>query len=114
LIEKYYAEEEYARITQPLSSSEFEFASRRLCSTDESIHLSDFIILQLFRQGKLSVEELDYMKIQFRTFDKGRDGRLSRSEATLSELDDDERWAQMRNEEKFNRGMPAQRVNPQE
>ena len=103
LIEKYYAEDEYARITQPLSPSEFEFASRRLCSTDDAIHLSDFIILQLFRQGKLSVEELDYMKIQFRAFDKGRDGRLSRSEATLSELDDDERWAQMRNEEKFNR-----------
>ena len=104
LIEKYYAEDEYARITQPLSTSEFEFASRRLCSTDDSIHLSDFIILQLFRQGKLSVEELDYMKIQFRTFDKGRDGRLSRSEATLSELDDDERWAQMRHEERFNPG----------
>lgn len=114
LIEKYYAEDEYARITQPLSPSEFEFASRRLCSTDESIHLSDFIILQLFRQGKLSVEELDYMKIQFRTFDKGRDGRLSRSEATLSELDNDERWAQIRNEEKFNRGMSAQRANQQE
>jgi hypothetical protein len=49
------------------------------------------------------VEELDYMKIQFRTFDKGRDGRLCRSEATLTELDDDERWTQMRNVEKFNR-----------
>ena len=101
LIEKYYAEDEYARITQPLSPSEFEFASRRLCSTDDSIHLSDFIILQLFRQGKLSVEELDYMKIQFKAFDKGRDGMLSKSEATLSELDDEKRWAQMRSEEKY-------------
>jgi len=112
LIEKYYVEDEYDRITQPLSPSEFEFASRSLCSTDDSIHLSDFVILQLFRQGKLSVEELEYMRIQFKAFDKSRDGRLSRSEATLSELDDDERWVKMRNREKFKPGMPPN--NPQQ
>lgn len=106
LIEKYYVEDEYDRITQPLSPSEFEFASKSLCSTDDSIHLSDFIILQLFRQGKLSVDELEYMRIQFKAFDKTKDGRLSRSEATLSELDDDERWVKMRNRDKFKPGMP--------
>ena len=89
LVEGYIVEEEHVAITRPLSQSEFQFASKSLCSTDDVIHLSDFIVLQLFRQGKLSVESLEFMKQQFQILDKNRSGRLSLVEATLR---DDKKW----------------------
>ena len=39
-------------IVQPLDVTEFEYA-KHLCSTDSDVHLSDFIVLQLLRQGKV-------------------------------------------------------------
>lgn len=91
LVEGHIVEEEHAAITRPLSRSEFQFASK-ICSKDDAIHLSDFIVLQLFRQGKLSVESLEFMKRQFELFDKNQSGRLSWNEATLNELSDDRQW----------------------
>jgi len=65
LVEGYIVEEELAAITRPLSKSEFGFASKSLCSTDNALHLSDYIVLQLMRQGKLSLESFEFMKRQY-------------------------------------------------
>mmetsp|Transcript_14677 Transcript_14677/g.30032 ORF Transcript_14677/g.30032 Transcript_14677/m.30032 type:complete len:511 (-) Transcript_14677:41-1573(-) len=82
LIEGYLVEEEHAAIIRPLSESEYEFASKSLCTKDDAVHLSDFIVLQLMRQGKMSVESLQFMKRQFELCDKDKSGKLSWREAT--------------------------------
>eukprot|EP00804_Cyclotella_cryptica_P005672 CCRYP_000054-RA/>CCRYP_000054-RA protein AED:0.06 eAED:0.06 QI:5704/0.9/1/1/0.1/0.09/11/265/436 len=81
LVENYIVEEELLAIKRPLTRSEFQFASQSLCSSDIGIHLSDFIVLQLFRQGKLSLESLEFMKRQFQLLDTNRSGRLNWDEA---------------------------------
>jgi hypothetical protein len=70
LVEGYIVEEELVAIARPLSPSEYRFASKSLCSTDNSIHLSDYIVLQLMRQGKLSLESFEFMKRQYQTLDQ--------------------------------------------
>ncbi len=82
LIESYLVEEEHAAIIRPLSESEYEFASKSLCTNDDAVHLSDFIVLQLMRQGKMSVESLQFMKRQFELCDRDGSGKLSWREAT--------------------------------
>ena len=72
LVEGYIVEEELAAITRPLSPSEYHFASKSLCSTDAAIHLSDYIVLQLMRQGKLSLESFEFMKRQYQILDRQR------------------------------------------
>jgi len=72
LVEGYIVEEELAAITRPLSPSEFHFASKSLCSTDSAIHLSDYVVLQLMRQGKLSLESFEFMKRQYQILDQKR------------------------------------------
>lgn len=81
LVENYIVEEELLAIKRPLTRSEFQFASQSLCSSDIGIHLSDYIVLQLFRQGKLSLESLEFMKRQFQLLDTNRSGRLNLNEA---------------------------------
>ncbi|KAL9188141.1 hypothetical protein ACHAXT_006519 [Thalassiosira profunda] len=70
MVEGYVVEEELAAISRPLSPSERDFASRSLCSKDAAIHLSDYVVLQLMRQGKLSVESFEFMKRQYQTLDE--------------------------------------------
>jgi len=72
LVEGYIVEEELAAIARPLSRSEFMFASKSLCSRDDALHLSDYIVLQLMRQGKLNLESFEFMKRQYGTLDRRR------------------------------------------
>eukprot|EP00985_Skeletonema_marinoi_P014227 scaffold7181_cov128-Skeletonema_marinoi.AAC.7 len=72
LVERYIVDEELAAITRPLTPTECKFASKSLCSTDSAIHLSDYIVLQLMRQGKLSVESFEFMKRQYQIMDQRR------------------------------------------
>jgi len=72
LVEGYIVEEELAAITRPLSREEFRFASKSLCSTDNALHLSDYIVLQLMRQGKLSLESFEFMKRRYQILDQRR------------------------------------------
>ncbi|KAL7552771.1 hypothetical protein ACHAWF_018596 [Thalassiosira exigua] len=72
LVEGYVVEEELAAIAHPLSLSECRFASKSLCSTDKAIHLSDFIVLQLMRQGKLNLDSFEFMKRQYQSLDQSR------------------------------------------
>ena len=80
-MEKYVVEDELEAIRQPITRSEFQFASRSLCSDDIGIHLSDYILLQLFRQGKLSLESFSFMKKHFMALDENRSGWLNFDEA---------------------------------
>ena len=72
LVEQYIVDEELAAITRPLTPAECKFASKSLCSTDSAIHLSDYIVLQLMRQGKLSVDSFDFMKRNYQIMDQRR------------------------------------------
>jgi len=70
LVEGYIVEEELAAIARPLTQAEFAFASKSLCSRDDALHLSDYIVLQLMRQGKLNVGSFEFMKRQYRMLDQ--------------------------------------------
>lgn len=72
LVEQYIVDEELTAITRPLTPTECKFASKSLCSTDSAIHLSDYIVLQLMRQGKLSVDSFEFMKRQYQILDQRR------------------------------------------
>ena len=72
LVEEYIVGEELAAITRPLTQAECEFAAKSLCSTDPAIHLSDYVVLQLMRQGKLSVESFEFMKRRYQILDQRR------------------------------------------
>lgn len=50
--------------------------------TSRGLHLSDFIVLQLLRQGRLSVEAMDVLRRKFDLLDKDRTGILTLEEAT--------------------------------
>ncbi|EJK54508.1 hypothetical protein THAOC_25862 [Thalassiosira oceanica] len=72
LVEDFMVEEELAAISKPLTREEYLFASKSLCSTDSAIHLSDYIVLQLMRQGKLSMESFEYIKREYQVIDSGQ------------------------------------------
>ena len=67
-------------IVQPLDVTEFEYA-KNLCSKDKYIHLSDFVVLQLLRQGKVDMRMVNLMKSQFELLDKNGSGRITAQEA---------------------------------
>jgi len=72
LVSGYIVREELAAITRPLTQTECVFAAKSLCSTDPAIHLSDYVVLQLMRQGKLSIESFEFMKRQYELMDQKR------------------------------------------
>lgn len=68
-------------ISEPIDITEFEYA-KNLCSTDAYIHLSDFVVLQLLRQGRVDIRMINMIKNQFNKLDKDGDGVLNFDEAT--------------------------------
>lgn len=67
-------------LTRPMTKQEFELASH-LTTQDDVVHLSDFIVLQLLRQGKLTAEAVQVMKEHFEALDSNRSGTLSLGQA---------------------------------
>lgn len=70
-------------ISEPIDLTEFEYA-KNLCSTDADIHLSDFVVLQLLRQGRVDIRMINMIKNQFNQLDKDCNGVLSFDEATMT------------------------------
>jgi hypothetical protein len=70
-------------ISEPIDLTEYEYA-KNLCSTDADIHLSDFIVLQLLRQGRVDIRMINMIKNQFKQLDKDCNGVLSFDEATMT------------------------------
>lgn len=65
-----------------LDRDEFEFAKSSLCSPqDDRVHLSDFIVLQLLRQGNITMETVRLVRREFDRLDRDRSGTLSLEEA---------------------------------
>ena len=81
LISNHVAAANRTSIMRPLHRAEFEFA-KSLCSTDNFVHLSDYVVLQLMRQGKVSMDTVKIIKKQFNSLDRDRKGVLTMDEAT--------------------------------
>ena len=67
-------------IRHPLDFAEFEYA-KNLCSSDKYMHLSDFIVFQLLRQGKVDMKVVNLIKSQYELLDTKCSGRVSSDEA---------------------------------
>jgi Ca2+-binding EF-hand superfamily protein len=72
---------EASALTRPLSRAEFDLA-KNLTTKDSVVHLSDFVVLQLLRQGKLSLEAIEVLKENFELLDSDRSGTLTLEQAT--------------------------------
>ena len=79
LIERHVAARERRALSKSISEDEFEFA-QQLVSNDGKIDLSEFIVLELFRLGKLDGATISTIKAEFQRLDKNGDGTLKRSE----------------------------------
>lgn len=82
LVAEHVAALERSALTRPITQSEYDLAARLTTPKDNVVHLSDFIVLQLLRQGKLSVEGMEVLKHNFDLLDKDGNGALSLEEAT--------------------------------
>jgi hypothetical protein len=80
LVSEHVAALERTALTRPMSAADFELA-KHLTTDDSVVHLSDFIVLQLLRQGKLSREAIKAMKMNFEDLDTTRSGTLTMEEA---------------------------------
>ena len=81
LVAGHVAALEASALTRPLSRAEFDLA-KHLTSKDSVVHLSDFVVLQLLRQGKLSLESIEVLKHNFELLDSDRSGTLTLEQAT--------------------------------
>eukprot|EP00979_Chaetoceros_neogracilis_P003833 scaffold666_cov272-Chaetoceros_neogracile.AAC.25 len=72
-------------VYQPLIVTEFEYA-KNLCSSDGDIHLSDFLVLQLLRQGKIDIRLVKLIKAQFDALDTDGSGRITFDEAMIKSV----------------------------
>lgn len=81
LVSGHVAAMEASALTRPLSQAEFDLA-KHLTTKDSVVHLSDFVVLQLLRQGKLSLEAIEVMKHNFELLDSDRSGTLTLEQAT--------------------------------
>jgi hypothetical protein len=68
--------------TRPMTKAEYDLACH-LTTSDDVVHLSDFIVLQLLRQGKLSAEAVQVMMQNFRSLDSDNRGFLTLEQATI-------------------------------
>lgn len=68
-------------LNHPLSREEYELAAH-LTTGDSLVHLSDFIVLQLLRQGKITAETIQVLKQNFELLDVRQTGSLTIKEAT--------------------------------
>ena len=76
LVESHVVAEEKRAIFRPLHRKEFDYA-KSLCSPeDQMVHLSDFIVLQLLRMGKVHMGTIELIKTQFAILDIEGTGRL--------------------------------------
>jgi Ca2+-binding EF-hand superfamily protein len=81
LVSGHVAAMEASALTRPLSRAEFDLA-KHLTTKDSVVHLSDFVVLQLLRQGKLSLEAIEVLKQNFELLDSDRSGTLTLKQAT--------------------------------
>lgn len=82
LVSEHVAALEREALTRPITQAEYDLAAKLTTPKDNVVHLSDFIVLQLLRQGKLTVEAMEVLKHNFDLLDSNHSGRLNLEEAT--------------------------------
>jgi len=82
LVQHHVLSAEYSAIKRKLTPKEFDFAKRICTPGDNLMHLSDFIVLQLLRQGKITTEVVEMMRDIFERLDVDGDGKLTLERAT--------------------------------
>ncbi len=69
-MEGYIVKEELATIAHTLTQAKYAFVSKSLWSRDDMLHLSNYIVLKLMRQGKLNLGYFEFMKQQYWMLDQ--------------------------------------------
>jgi Ca2+-binding EF-hand superfamily protein len=86
LVSEHLAAMEEDALTRPMTANEYNVAKQNLTvrtsHAGRGLHLGDFVVLQLMRQGRLSVETFEVLKKEFEMLDKDRTGMLTLEEAT--------------------------------
>ena len=83
LVQRHVFSAEKKVIMKPIDINEFEFA-KSLCSEDDVMHLSDFIVMQLLRQKKINMETVNVLKSHFKSLDVDKSTTLTLAEATAT------------------------------
>lgn len=81
LVKNHLVAAERKIIRTPLRPYEFALA-RHLCTRDDFVHLSDFMVLHFLRRGMTDLETIKLIRAQFESLDRDGSGRLSFKEAT--------------------------------
>lgn len=86
LVAGHVAAMEMDALTRPMTATEYNVARQSLAvrtsHAGRGLHLGDFVVLQLMRQGRLSVETFEVLKREFELLDKDQTGMLTLEEAT--------------------------------
>lgn len=82
LVAEHIAAMERRALERPITQEEYELAAHLTTPKDNLVHLSDFIVLQLLRQGKLSFDAIRALKQNFDVLDTDQSGVLSLEQAT--------------------------------
>ena len=88
LVSKQVSALEANALARPLTREEFDLAKHLTTKEDNEVHLSDFIVLQLLRQGKLSMEAVEVMKQNFQSLDRDKRGTITLDEIAFCERND--------------------------
>jgi hypothetical protein len=81
LVDGHVSAMEANALSRPMSRDEYE-AAKHLTTNDSLVHLSDYIVMQLLRQGKISKETVLVLRYNFELLDTDRTGTLTLEQAT--------------------------------
>ena len=79
LIERQLAAREQRALAVPISDDEFAFA-QQIVSDDGEIDFAEFLVLELYRLGKVDEASVHAIKAEFDRLDRDRDGSISKAE----------------------------------
>jgi Ca2+-binding EF-hand superfamily protein len=85
LVSEHVAAMEEHALTRPMTATEYSVAQNLTVRTSHAargLHLGDFVVLQLMRQGRLSVETFNLLKKEFEMLDEDNTGMLTLEEVT--------------------------------
>ena len=85
LVQNHVSAMEAKALARPMSREEYETAMY-LTTEDPRVHLSDFIVMQLLRQGRITPETITVLKQNFDLLDADRTGALTLEQATTTSM----------------------------